>query len=102
MSANQIITDCYDYAQTTATVNVATVGSATASYGYLRGIFVSAASGGPTITVYDDPAAGTTTKIIDTFTPVAATFYSLPAKYKTGCNVVIGGTVSCTIFYNRP
>jgi hypothetical protein len=102
MSANQIITDCYDYAQTSSTVNVATVGGATASYGYLRGIFVSAASASPTITVYDDPAAGTTTKIIDSFTPVSATFYSLPAKYKTGCNVVLGGTVSCTIFYNRP
>lgn len=99
---NQLITDCYDYVQTTATVNVATSGGAAASYGYLRGIFVSAATGGPTITVYDEPAAGTTTKIIDTFTPTPATFYSLPAKYKTGCNVVIGGTVSCTIFFNRP
>jgi|SRR5882757_887804 len=102
MSTNQIITDCYDYAQTSATVNVATVGSATASNGFIRGIFVSAASATPTITVYDDPAAGTSTKIIDTFIPVASTFYSLPAKYKTGCNVVITGTVSCTIFYNRP
>lgn len=101
MSANQIITDAYDYAQTTATVNIATVGGAAASYGYLRGIFVSSATGA-SITVYDDPAAGTTTKIIDTFTPVASTFYSLPTKYKTGCNVVITGTASCTIFYNRP
>ena len=102
MSTNQLITDAYDYVQTTSTVNVATSGTAAASYGYLRGIFVSSASATPTITVYDDPASGTTTKIIDTFTPVAATFYSLPAKYRTGCNVVISGTVSCTIFYNRP
>lgn len=102
MSTSQLITDAYDYTQTSATVNVATVGGATATRGFLRGIFVSAASATPTITVYDEPAAGTTTKIIDTFTPVAATFYSLPAKYRTGCNVVITGTVSCTIFYNRP
>jgi hypothetical protein len=102
MSTNQLITDAYDYVQTSATTNIATAGGATAGYGYLRGIFVSAASATPTITVYDEPAAGTTTKIVDTFTPIAATFYSLPAKYRTGCNVVISGTVSCTIFYNRP
>jgi hypothetical protein len=102
MSTNQLITDVYDYVQTSATVNVATSGGAAASNGYLRGIFVSAASATPTITVYDDPAAGTATKIADTFTPVAATFYPIPAKYRTGCNVVISGTVSCTIFYNRP
>lgn len=101
MSANQIITDAYEYAQITATTNVATVGGAAASYGYLRGIFISSATGG-SITVYDDPAAGTTNKIIDTFTVAAATFYSLPSKYRTGCNVVIGGTVSCTVFFNRP
>lgn len=102
MSVNQLTTDAYDYVQTTATVNVATAGTAAASYGYLRGIFVSSASATPTITVYDDPAAGTAVKIIDTFTPVGPFFYTLPAKYKTGCNVVITGTVSCTIFYNRP
>jgi len=58
MSSNQIITDCYDYVQTTATVNVATAGTAAASYGYLRGIFVSAASATPTITVYDETSGG--------------------------------------------
>ena len=102
MSTNQLITDAYDYVQTSATVNVATAGTAAAGYGYLRGIFVSAASATPTITVYDDPSSGTTTKIIDTFTPTAATFYSLPAKYKTKYNVIINDTVSCTIFFNRP
>lgn len=102
MAVNQLITDSYDYAQTSATVNVSTVGNAAAGYGFLRGIFVSSVSGSPTITVYDDPAAGTAIKIIDTFIPVGSTFYALPAKYRTGCNVVIGGTVSCTVFYNRP
>lgn len=102
MSANQIITDAYDYIQTTSTVNVATAGNAAASYGYLRGIFVSSVSGSPTITIYDDPAAGTAVKIVDTFAPVAGQFYSLPTKYKTGCNVVIVATCSVTIFFNRP
>lgn len=102
MAANNLTTESFNYVQTTATVNVATAGGAAASHGYLGGIFVSAASATPTITVYDEPAAGTTTKIVDTFTPVAATFYPLPAKYLKGCNVVISGTVSCTIFFNRP
>lgn len=101
MSANQLITDAYEYVQTSATVNVATTGGTAAGYGYLRGIFVSSVAGG-SITVYDEPAAGTTTKIVDTFTPVAGTFYSFPTKYRTGCNVVITATLSCTIFFNRP
>lgn len=63
----------------------------------LVGIFVSAASATPTITVYDDAATGTTTKLVDTFTPVAGTFYKLPFRTLNGINVVIGGTVSCTI-----
>lgn len=65
----------------------------------LRGIFVSAATATPTITVYDDPSTGTTTKLVDTFTPVAGTFYPLPFHAKNGLNVVIGGTVSCTVGY---
>lgn len=102
MPANQLVTDAQEYVQTSATINVATAGGAAAGYGFLRGIFVSAASATPTITVYDEPAAGTTTKIVDTFTPAPATFYAMPAKYTKGCNVVISGTVSCTIFFNRP
>lgn len=63
----------------------------------LLGIFVSAASATPTITVYDDHATGTTTKIVDTFTPVAGTYYKLPFRALKGLNVVLGGTVSCTV-----
>ncbi len=63
----------------------------------LVGIFVSAASATPTITVYDDAATGTTTKIVDTFTPVAGTYYKLPFYALKGINVVISGTVSCTV-----
>ena len=63
----------------------------------LLGIFVSAASNTPTITVYDDAGTGTTIKIADTFTPAAATWYPIPAQAGAGLNVVIGGTVSCTV-----
>lgn len=68
------------------------------SFGVLGGIFVSTASSTPTITVYDGlTSAGT--KIIDTFIPVAATYYPMPAGYLTGLTVVISGTVSCTVFW---
>lgn len=62
----------------------------------LNGIFVSAASATPTITVYDDPGTGTTTKLVDTFTPVVG-WNPMPFRANKGINVVIGGTVSCTV-----
>ena len=63
------------------------------------GIFVSAASSTPTITVYDSATTTTTAKIVDTFTPAAATFYPIPAASAAGLYVVIGGTVSATVIY---
>ena len=63
------------------------------------GIFVSAASGTPTITVYDSATTTTTAKVVDTFTPVAATWYPIPASTSAGLYVVIGGTVSATVIY---
>lgn len=67
--------------------------------GTFAGIFVSAASDTPTITVYDN-TAGSGTKIIDTFTPSASTFYEIPnCVFSNGLYVVISGTVSCTVFY---
>ncbi len=74
-------------------------GSVKGSQGVLLGIFVSNAASTPTITVYDDPATGTTNKILDTFTPVPSTWYPIPVGFSTGCNVVIGGTVSATVVY---
>lgn len=91
--APDIVAESVGYAQLSASANVSPKSAA------LIGIFVSAASATPTITVYDDAAAGTTTKIVDTFTPVAATFYKLPFRALSGLNVVIGGTVSCTVGY---
>jgi hypothetical protein len=60
-------------------------------------IFVSAASATPTITIYDSATTTTTTKIVDTFTPVAGQTYILPFSFDNGCYVVIGGTVRLTI-----
>ena len=70
--------------------------------GKLKGIFVSGASGTPTITVYDSAAATTTNTILGVFTPAAATSYILPldgAYARYGIYVVIGGTVTATIIW---
>jgi hypothetical protein len=69
--------------------------------GKLKGIFVSAASSTPTITVYDTQTTGTSVKVLDTFTPVSATNYNFFDGLNTanGIYVVIGGTVSATIYY---
>src|SRR5260221_12111307 len=68
--------------------------------GRLAGIFVSSASGGPTITGYDEAAGGTTTKIVDTFTPLAATWYPLPFAFGAGCNVGVGGAGFLSVAYS--
>lgn len=64
--------------------------------GGILGIFVSAASGTPTISVSD----GATT-MVSTFTPVAATFYPMPGRFGTSLVVTIGGTVNCTVFWTN-
>lgn len=62
--------------------------------GGIFGIFVSSASGSPTIKVQD----GSTT-IVNTFTPVAATWYTIPGRFSTSLVVTIGATVDCTVFW---
>lgn len=70
---------------------------ATAS-GQLRGVFVSAASATPTIKIWDNTAPSGTI-LIDTFTPVAGTFYEFKeAKFSTGAYATLSGTVSATFF----
>ena len=70
--------------------------------GKLKGIFVSAASSTPTITVYDSASTTTTATILGVFTPAAATSYLLPldgAYAKNGIYVAIGGTVAATVIW---
>ncbi|WP_103852151.1 hypothetical protein [Burkholderia pseudomallei] len=83
----------YTYKQIAASGNIC------ANDGILGGIFVSAASATPTITIYDDAAVGTTTKLVDTFTPTPGQWYPLPFAFSKGLNVVLGGTVSATVGY---
>ncbi len=63
--------------------------------GNLSGIFVSQASGSPTLRV----VAGNGT-IANTFTPVAGVFYPMPGVYRGGLTVTVGGTVDATIYYS--
>lgn len=85
-----------NYTYISASANIKT------SAGKLKGIFVSAASSTPTITVYDSAATTTTRTILGVFTPAAATSYILPldgAYAKDGIYVVISGTVTATIIW---
>jgi len=81
------------YKVISATGNVAPIASK------LLGIWVSSASGTPTIAVYDSATTTTTDPIATTFTPAGATFYTLPAATENGIYVVIGGTVSATVYF---
>lgn len=75
-------------------------GTARTGRGVMVGIFVSAASATPTITVWDNTSASGT-KVIETFTPVSGQFYAFPLVFTNGCHVAISGTVSCTVL-TRP
>lgn len=60
--------------------------------GNCLGVWVSSASGSPTLKFAD----GTTTKA-NTFTPVAATWYPIPFRFSTSLIVTVGGTLDCMV-----
>jgi hypothetical protein len=105
MASQQV--EVYRYSQISSSANINAAAGVDSLSGephrsYLGGIFVSAASNTPTITVYDDTGTGTTTKVVDTFTPVAGTWYRLPFVFGNGIYIAIGGTVSCTAAWQTP
>ena len=65
----------------------------------ILGIFVASASSTPAIQVLDGTAAASVT-CVNTFTPVAATYYPMPARMSAGLRIVISGTVDCTVFWD--
>ena len=67
--------------------------------GALVGIFVASASSTPTIKVWDN-TSGATTILVNTFTPLAGTWYPLPFHFRTGCYVTISGTIDCTVSFS--
>jgi hypothetical protein len=77
-------------------LNITATNATLTGGGRLIGIWVSSASGGPTIKVADRDGT-----IANTFTPVAATFYRIPAIWNGTLTVTIANTVDCTLFYQR-
>lgn len=79
----------------------------TIGQGKLKGIFCTAASSTPTLTVYDSAKASTSDPaILLVFTPVAGTMYPLPGDsggifFKNGLYAVIANTVSATFIYEN-
>jgi hypothetical protein len=78
---------------------VSATGNIKSSQGGLLGIFVSAASATPTITVYNSATTTTTDPLFTVFTPVAGTWYPMPVAFADGLYIVISGTVSATVSY---
>ena len=82
-------TQGFSYKQFTGSGNVCAID------GILGGIFVSSTTAG-TVTIYDDPATGTATKIVDTVT-LAVGWNPMPFAFSKGLNIVVGGTLSATV-----
>jgi hypothetical protein len=79
----------FTYKQISASGNVCAVD------GIMAGIFVSSTTSG-TVTIYDDAATGTTTKMVDTAT-LALGWNPMPFAFSKGLNIVVGGTLSATV-----
>lgn len=62
----------------------------------LYGIFVASASSTPTIKV-EDANHGT---IVNTFTPTAGAWYTIPFVCGGAVTITISGTVDCSVFYD--
>lgn len=77
-----------------ATAITATTTLGGTNSGNLLGIFVSSVSGSPTLAVSDADGSK-----IATFTPVAATFYPMPLRFRAGLIVTVGATCSCTVLW---
>ena len=69
--------------------------------GKLKGIFVSAASNTPQITVYDSQTTGTNATVLGVFAPTSSTNYNFfdGINVANGIYVVISGTVKATVYY---
>lgn len=87
------VIESFGYKQLSASANVCAGAAA------LGCIFVS--SGSATVTIYDDAATGTSTKVVDAFTATAGTFYPLPFGCSAGINIVVSGTISMTVGFVR-
>lgn len=70
------------------------------SAGKLKGFFCSAASATPSLKLWDNGTAGSGTALIDTFTPVAGTYYGpMDMYFNNGLYVDVTNTVTITVEY---
>lgn len=79
-----------------ASKNLSASAQIKASDGAMLGIFVASASATPTIKVWDS-TTGSGAILVNTFTPVAATWYNMPFAFANGLFITISGTVDCTV-----
>lgn len=86
----QVVTEAGSYKNFTATTTLNPSGSQIK----LLGIFVASTSGG-TLKISD----GTTT-VVNTFTPLAATFYPLPFEFDASLVITVTGTLDATASYS--
>ena len=84
------VTEAQNFKNITSTTTVWT------GQGAILGIFVASGSSTPTIKVADNA-----TTIVNTFTPLAGTYYPIPARFGTSLVVTISGTVDCTVFWSN-
>lgn len=89
-----IVTESFTPKQMSASANVCNTSAC------LGGVFCSSSTSG-TLTLYDSATTTTTTKIVDTFSLTAGTFYPLPFGFGSGIYAVVGGTASITVGYTR-
>jgi hypothetical protein len=82
-------TQGFSYKQITASGNICGID------GILGGIYCSSTTAG-TVTIYDDPATGTATKLLDT-TTLEVGWNPMPFAFSKGLNIVVGGTLSATV-----
>lgn len=65
----------------------------------LLGLFVSSCSATPTIEVLNAVTSGTGTAF-SVFTPVAGTFYPMPASFPAGLTILTSGSVTGTAIFS--
>lgn len=99
IAGEDLTTDTLKVEDRSSYANLAASAAVKDGTGRLKGIFVASASATPTIKLWDNTAASTTT-LVNTFTPVAGTMYLFPdVEFITGLYITISGTVDCTVFY---
>lgn len=84
-----LVGEAYSYTRVTSTTTVYPSNCITI------GIFVAQASSSPTITINDGANI-----MVNSFVPIAGSFYPFPAVINSSLVITISGTVDCTVFWS--